>query len=106
MNNLTPFSGVIFLLILIFLLATRPAPADPLDDGANICKQHMNTPPPPPPGTSVPASSQFSKPEPGWEHCPEIIRQWTDRKMAVDAVDESKNPDLAMTRNLARGLAK
>lgn len=97
----------IYLVSVVFgFIWVTPCLADSLDDGAAICKQHLREPPPPPPGISVPASAQFSIPDKGWEHCPEVIRIWAERKVEADAADEAKNPDLAFTRDLARKLSK
>lgn len=80
---------------LIFILAlTTNAFADEIDDGNKVCLQHK-----------LPYQHN-SQPhwKPGWEHCETIVGTYNQRKAAQDAIDETANPDLAATRNLAKKL--
>jgi hypothetical protein len=86
-------------------LLSLPAFADDLDDGSVICKQHEHMPVISP-GVIVPMAAKVPTYDSGWDHCAEIVRQWTERKMAADALDEAKNADLKKTRDLAKGLKK
>lgn len=48
-----------------------------------------------------PGKSKFMA---GWEHCDRLVALYREKQRAVDAVDESKNPDLKSSRDIARKL--
>jgi hypothetical protein len=86
--------------LLPFALLALPAFADDLDDAQSVCAPHLH---------ASSAISFANRPgdlmyDPGWEHCAKIYNAWAKRKAANDALDETKNPALAKSRAIAKGL--
>lgn len=85
------------LFVIILLLSSIPAFADDLDDGNAKCAPHLVHPAP----SLRPRPTTWDS---GWEHCETIVQAWTKRKADRDAADETSNPDLKATRDLAKKL--
>lgn len=83
--------------LLALMLLSVPGHADDIDDAYTVCMQHYVKP------GMVPLSKWQPFPA-DWSHCLQIKDAKEDRDRAATAADETKNPDLKKTRDLAKTL--
>jgi hypothetical protein len=83
-----------YVFVAVLAILASPSFADELDDGYAACL----------PNRVIVVRAVQSPWNAGWEHCTAIVHAWGERRASRDAADETANPSLKMTRDLAKKL--